>query len=192
MPIVTTRSSIALALALALTACGGSPSATGPTTRAAPAPMPPASIFELGEITVLEGANPMLKIHADGTTELGGHDGTMTVVWKPGPTLRPDGSIEVGGKAVAQLDADGSVRDRAKGTLVPITVKDDKVSFTSLGANVGIQLAVNGSVTLIGGNARADQTPSVVGADSAGKRRAVLFMMGLMLGGGPPTATSTP
>jgi hypothetical protein len=46
-----------------------------PTTPAAPT----ASVLELGEISVFEDASATVKIHANGTTEIGGHSGRMQI-----------------------------------------------------------------------------------------------------------------
>jgi len=181
-----TRSAFVLLCSFA--ACAGTPPPAKPAVQ---------PTFELGEITVFDGANAMLKIHADGTTELGGHAGrleikpgetastdSLPIVWKPGPTLKPDGSIELRGQAVVRVNRDGSVQDLKRGTTAPLTIDADKVSFTTDGRTVGLALAADGSIELIGGLAKADKPPRVEGADTPGKRRAVLALMGLMLHGG--------
>ncbi|HEY0251722.1 MAG TPA: hypothetical protein VGC41_09355, partial [Kofleriaceae bacterium] len=101
----------------ALAACGHKDAATTTTPTAKP-----DSQLELGEITLFDGAQAMVKIHADGSTEVGGHSGSMElkngqtastdslpVTFKPGPTIKTDGTFEWKGKAVARVNADGTV-----------------------------------------------------------------------------------
>ena len=182
-------------LTFALAACGGK-SAT-PTT-----PTAPASTFELGELTVFEGDQAMVKIHADGSSELGGHSGKMElkpgqtassdslpVTWKPGPLFKADGTIEYKGKAVAKVNADGTVMNLESNKVEPITITADKVTLDK-GA---IVLAADGTISFEGPNAtKPDKTPHVTGADTPGKRRTVLALVGLLLGGETKSESTGP
>lgn len=176
-----------LVLGLLLVACGGK-STTTPTS-----PKPPTTTFELGELTVFEGKDAMVKIHADGTSELGGHSGKLEVkpgetassdalpiTWKPGPVFKTDGTIEYEGKPVARVNADGTVMDLTANKPVPITITADKITFDK----GSIDLAADGTMTLVGGEGtKPDKAPRVEGADTPGKRRTVLALVGLLLGG---------
>lgn len=173
-------------LTFVLAACGSKP-ATSTT------PTQPASTFELGELTVFDGDQAMLKIHADGSTELGGHSGklevkpgqtastdSLPVVWKAGPVFKTDGTIEYKGKAVAKVNADGTVMNLETNKAEPITITSDKATFEK-GA---IELSADGKMSFVGGNGTPpEKTPHVTGADTPGKRRTVLALVGLMLGG---------
>lgn len=199
-------------LSLVLAACGGASTghATTPSsTTAAPAA---ATTFELGEITVFDGPDAMLKVHADGSTELGGHDSQMApgattattkVVWQPGPTLKPDGTIEWQGKAVAKLADDGTLQDLTSSTPTGIHVTADELAITDHGQTVTLALAADGKVTITNAPGKLhDQPPHVEGADTPAKRRTVLTLIGLLLGGheevskpvesGPPAVAPAP
>src|SRR5450432_3388775 len=139
-------------------ACGGKPSHE--TTTPPPAT---TSQLELGEITVFDGANAMFKIHANGTTEMGTHKGSMEIKpgqtastdslpisWEPGPTLHADGTIDAQGAPVAKLNADGSIMELKTNTALPVKVADDKVTITdSKGTSVSAQLGSDGKLTII-------------------------------------------
>ena len=194
-------------LALALAACGGASSAghsTTPSNQTAPAA---STTFELGEITVFDGPDAMLKVHADGSTELGGHQSDMQpgatspttkVVWMPGPTLKTDGTIEWKGKPVAKLADDGTLQaiDAPAGASMPaIHVTADQLAITAQGQTVTVALAADGAITITNAPGKLhDQPPHVEGADTPGKRRAVLTLLAFVLGGPAPTveAPGTP
>ena len=182
----------AAALALALAACGGQ-GTSHPTTPAATAPAPR---FELAEMTVFDGPHPMVKLHADGSTELGvrstleeGEPGKPPIVsppstaWKPGPKLNPDGTIAFGGKLIARLDPDGTIFNLVSNKPEPLKVSDDRVELTSAGHVTTIELAADGKMTILNPPGRLhDQPPHVEGADTPGKRRTVLALIGLLVG----------
>ena len=193
------------------TACGGKPATTTttPTTPTTPTTAPAGSVLELGEITIFDGAQPMVKIHADGSTELGGHSGSMEikpgqpastdslpVVWKAGPKLGADGSVSAGGEVRGRVTADGKIVDAKTNQPLPMVVSDDKIDITEGGKTVSILLAADGTVSFAGGDgAQPDKPPHVEGATTPGKRRTALVVMGLLLTTGepestPPTATS--
>lgn len=183
------------AVALALAACGGQ-GTSHPTAPAATAAAP-APRFELGEITVFDGPDPMVKVHADGSTELGvrttlseGEPGkppttsAPTIAWKPGPKLNSDGTIAFGGKLVARLDPDGTIVDLDSNKPEPIKVFDDHLELAAGSQVTTVALAADGKVTITNPPGKLhDQPPHVEGADTPGKRRSVLALLGLLLGG---------
>ena len=179
-----------------IAACGGAKPAASPPTPVA------VSAFELGEITVFDGNQAMMKIHANGTTELAGHKGTMVIepgktassdslplVWEAGPTLQADGSIVVKGERRVQVRPDGSVQDLVHGTAIPIVITAERGTIQHDGKTFAIELAADGKITLVGGTGKPDVAPRVEGADSPGKRRVVLALMTLMLTGGKAEST---
>jgi hypothetical protein len=180
-----------LMLAAALAACGGkSKPDTTPTTTEVAA----TGGIELGEITMFDGDEAMLKIHADGTTEVGGRSGelkpgpdgkmssdSLPIVFKPGPTIKPDGSIEFQGEAVARINADGTIVGlKGKTETLPIVVTADKVTVTEGGKQMGFELAADGKVTVFGSDKQPDKPIRVEGADTPGKRRLVLAFTSMM------------
>ncbi len=193
------RSSLSVVLALALAACGGSAKPSVPP----PAPTAPSSVFELGEITLLDGDTAMIKLHADGTTEMGGHKGSMAlkpgetastdslpVVWSPGPTIKTDGTMIVDGAAVVQVNADGTVTNLKTKEALPLVVTADKVTITNDGKVVSISIGADGALTLVGGTPKPDIHARVTGADTAGKRRAVLAFVALTFASGKVETSS--
>lgn len=165
----------ALALGL-LTACGGGQSSTPSTATPAPTIAPASStVFELGEMQLSEGDTVVMKVHADGTTELGAmRNGTFE--WQPGPVASTSGSITWGSKSL-QVGADGTVT--AEGQALPLRVVDDAIE-TSGGK---LALSPEGTFTFAG------QPPNkplrVEGADTPGKRKLVLLLVALQSAGGP-------
>jgi hypothetical protein len=176
-----------LALAFLIVACSpaAQPAAVDrPATAAAP-------IFELGEITVLEAGTPMLKLHANGTTEIAAHHGAMTVApgapassaslpveLQPGPTFAADGSLTNNGQPIARLAADGTLH--AKDRALPIVVTADRVTLSQLAAAISID--ANGQIHFEGGNSQAvPKDLRVQGANTPGQRRAVLTLLALLL-----------
>jgi hypothetical protein len=184
-----------LLFALALAACGSK--GAGPTTAPLPPTTAPATTtLELGEVTVYDGSDAMVKIHANGNTEMGGQS-NGAVTYKAGPVLAADGTATYEGKPVAKLNADGTVMDLTTNKIVPITVTADKLTISGGGQTASIVLNADGTMTVPNGGSKA--APRVEGADTAGKRRAVLLMVGLLMGGsddkpadsGPATAPAT-
>lgn len=189
-----------IALVSVVMACGGKPS-----TETTTPPAPPASQLELGEITVFDGANAMLKIHANGTTEMASHKGTMEIkpgqpassdslpiVWDAGPTLHADGTIDAKGAAVARVNGDGSIMELKTNTALPVKVADDKVTITdSKGTSVSAQLGSDGKLTFINAPDR-EHLPQirVEGADTQGKRRTVLAILGVIFAPGEVKVSS--
>jgi hypothetical protein len=147
------RACVALGVC-SLVACGGGASqATTPKTPtpapAAPAPSTPAEstaglALDLGEVTVYDGDEALLKLHADGTTELGAkQDGAIR--WVPGPTFRTDGSLLVEGQLRARLTGQG-IAIAGSEQVLPLAVSADEVKVES----VSFSLAADGALRVIG------------------------------------------
>jgi hypothetical protein len=165
----------------ALAGCWTSTATTAPPP---PARLQPTPTFELGEIVVFDGPDAMLKIHASGATEIGRKkDGSPDGVrWKPGPTLAADGSIEYRGKPRARVAADGTVLDPATNQPLPIKVSDAKLEVSARGRVTTVALSPEGKITITNAPGTLhDQPPRVEGADTPGKRRAVLALVGFIL-----------
>ena len=182
---------VPFAAALALIACGGKTESTSTPPKPVASVSP---IFELGEMTLVEATQGVFKIHADGTTEMADRSGTverkpgqsassdrLPVTWKPGPTLHTDGTFLVHGEAVVRVKPDGSVVNLKTGDAEPLVVIDDTLTVTDHGERHVVKLATDGALTLVGGQGRAAEVLHVDGAETAGKRRAVLAMVGLAL-----------
>jgi hypothetical protein len=187
-----TKISTVFALSIALAACGGK---DGGSTTTTPTTAKADMQFELGEMTVLEGTQAMIKIHADGSTEIGSRSGTMElkpgqpassdslpVSFKPGPMIKTDGTFEWQGKAVARVNSDGTVTNLENNQPAQVTLTADQVTMPE----GTIALAADGKLTVAGPHATtpsADKQMHAEGADTAGKRRTVLALVALMLHG---------
>jgi len=75
---------------------------------------------------------------------------------------------------------------RAPYKLVAIKVTADRVTLDDNGEKVEIVLGAVGMLTMPG---EASRAAHVEGADSAGKRRAMMLMLGMMLGAGGSSKT---
>ncbi|MEO8704943.1 MAG: hypothetical protein ABI867_33125 [Kofleriaceae bacterium] len=182
-----------LVLVLAAAACGGPPAPKTPENAVA------TTAVELGEITVFDRGQAMLKFHADGTTEMGGRSGrarlvpgqsfssdSLPVTWKAGPTVQSDGTVAFQGTPRVRINADGTITDLRNGTALPMAVTGDRVMVEP---GKGLSLTADGFVTVIGG--RPGMAIRVAGADTPAKRRLVLGFMGMMFLG-KSTVTTTP
>ena len=171
-------------------AAGGyRPKAPSPTARAAAAP----AVVELGEVTLYEGDDAVMKIHADGSTEIGYRSGRLDVKpgvtasskslplrLRPGPAIRTDGTFAWKGEDVIRVNADGTFTDVRANQPVPIVITGDTARRRD--HDVGIELAADGSIRVFGGNPEAlDKPLRVEGADTPGKRRAILAFAALQL-----------
>jgi hypothetical protein len=186
---------LALVLALApAAACGGKSSSAdttpkAPETTAAAAPATPGAVLELGEMTVLQGNDAVLKIHADGGTELGGSNNGQ-IAYQPGPKIHTDGTFESPtGKLGVKLNADGSLVDLTTQKPLPLTVTANDVTIAADGQSVKISLAADGTINVPGATG---VTAKVQGADTAGKRKLTLALVGLILLPPPQTPTAAP
>lgn len=180
-----TMKSIVLPLALAACAAGTAQK-TVPTT--------PTPVVELGELTLFEGDDAMLKIHTDGSTELGYRSGRMTVEpgkpassdslpvhLRPGPMLRADGTIEHGGKALGRITAEGAIINLVNHATLPLTVSADKLTLVGPGKTIAFELAANGTISITGADSFAAKPLRVAGADTPGKRKAMLALIAVQL-----------
>src|SRR5262245_61644654 len=113
-------------LALGLGACGGAGKDGGDTTPPAADNGPPRAV-ELAEITVYEHDQAMVRLHADGTSEVARNalQDTTETAWDPGPTVAADGTVSVGTTEVARINPDGSVVDLLTQSNMPITLTAD-------------------------------------------------------------------
>jgi hypothetical protein len=178
-----------VSIVLMLVGCGGTP--TPPPVAPTPTPTATAGVLEVGEITVFDGADAVLKIHADGSTEMGGKS-MGAVAWKPGPTIKTDGTFVASGDPKIQVTADGKVMNLKNNQPMPVTVTGDTATITEGGKSMTIGLGADGTMTLTGGEKQPDKMPHVQGADTAGKRRTVLVFMAMMLTSDDAHAVSTP
>jgi hypothetical protein len=139
----------ALALGVCLLgACGGGKKPQSRTTPATPPAAPAAATaalaLDLGEVTVYDGDEALLRLHTDGTTELGAkEDGVFE--WVAGPTFRADGALLVDGETRAQLTADG-IAITGSDQKLPLAVSADKVMVE----NVSFSLAADGALRVVG------------------------------------------
>jgi hypothetical protein len=177
-----------VSIVLVLVACGGSSTPAPKPADPTASPTAAAGVLEVGEIIVMDGTEAVLKIHADGSTEMGGKS-NGAVAWQPGPTIKTDGTFVVSGDPKIQVTADGKVMDLKTNQPMPVTVTADSATLTEGGKSVTIGLGADGAMTLSGGEKQPDQMPHVQGADTAGKRRAVLVLMVMMLDHATPKST---
>ena len=195
-----THDLVSILASVALAAC-----ASKPTTPATPPPA--ATTLELGEMTIFDGANAMFKIHANGSTEMGTHKGSMAIepgktassdslpiVWEPGPTLHADGTIDgkTGPVAKVNFDAGGTIVELKTNKTLPITVADDKLTITNNGTSVSAQLAADGNLTVLNPPEGSKKMQiRIEGADTPGKRRTMLALIGLLFAPGEVKVEST-
>ena len=185
---------VSMFVSVALAAC-----ASKPTTPATPPPTA-ATTLELGEMTIFDGANAMFKVHANGSTEMGMHKGSMAIepgktastdslpiVWEPGPTLHADGTIDgkTGPVAKINFESGGTIVELKTNKTLPITVADDKLTITNNGTSVSAQLAADGNLTVLNPPEGSKKMEiRVEGADTPGKRRTMLALLGLLFAPG--------
>lgn len=182
----------AFAVVLGLAACGGSSTSTALAT-----PTAPASVLELGEITIADGAQPVFKLHVDGTSEMGVRKGRLEITpgqtassdslplsWDPGPTLHADGTIDAKGKtAVARLNQDGTITATETHETLPMTVIGSRLTITVGGATKAVlDLAPDGSIKATPAPGKFDL--HVQGASSPGQIKAALVLLGIALAPG--------
>jgi len=163
-------------------------------------------VIELGELTLFEGDDAVLKIHADGSTEMGHRSGklelkpgqvasssSLPVTFQAGPTIKPDGTIESKGQAVARLKPDGTIVNLKTNVTLPAIVGADKVTITERGTTITIELAADGTLSVIGAKKNHPDKPMrLAGADTPGKRKIVLALIAVMTGGMHKVDTDEP
>lgn len=194
-----------LGIAVALSACAHTV-ATKPATT--PARVIPAStVFELGEVTMFEGDAPVLKLHANGATEIGYRSlerpvelkpgqtfdtRNLPYKLKPGPTLAADGTFRRDGRDTVRANLDGTISVIATNAPVAgITLTAESVRLQSpKGPTITITLGADGTLALEGGDKLDDKPLRITGADTPGKRRAILALVGLSLLPGTRVETS--
>jgi hypothetical protein len=193
---------IAILVVSTFAACGGK---TASVASLSNAPVAQGSAVELGEITIFDDAEPMLKIHADGSTEMANKSGrlytvpgttassrSLTITWQAGPTIRPDGIVSADGRDVARINADGTVIILETSEPLPATITDDKLTVTRQdGSTRTLALGADGALVASHGNRPPTPQGRVVGADTAGKRRTVLSLIAMMLIGSSSSVTVT-
>jgi hypothetical protein len=171
-----------------LAACGGKGAAPTTPTPATSNATTTAGTFELGEITVFEGSDAVLKIHTNGSTEIarGSVPKDAKPTLDPGPTLKPDGTLEEEGKAVARITSDGTLASLGDNKPTGVHVDADAFSFDAHdGSPVWkMSLASDGKLTMPVDHKPDAGEPApdmhVTGADTPGKRRATLAMMSIV------------
>lgn len=191
---------IALALALAaLAACGGGGKSATATTTPAPATgeSPAASgpighpYLGLAEITVFQGKDAMLKIHADGAIELGDRT-PQGISYKPGPTIQADGTFVYQGKAVGRVDQDGTVHNLESGATAKFDFGDDFISVPA-GPDQKVTLRLGPDLVVkLEGMPQKGEPIHVEGAKDVAARRTVLVVMASLLLGDVKTEPSSP
>ncbi len=162
-------------LALVLAACGGSKQPD--PAKATPAAS--ATVIELAELTLIDGDQPFMKLHADGKSEIAFAPGK----WDPGPTFHADGTIDFEGKPMGkvttgiggQLELVGTHNDKVVATDAMLTVTQD-------GEVSGLELGADGKATFTGAHHRKGQSFRIEGATTPGKRQTALLMSLLMFG----------
>lgn len=179
---MTAVRTVALALGLAgaaLIGCGGSVARDGDTTPGGGSAAAAPKAVELAEITVYENDQPMVRLHADGTSEVARsalHD-TASAEWDPGPTVAADGTVSVGGSEVARINPDGTIVDLSTQSSMPITLTADRVTAARDGMVRGFALAESGQVSRIEGAVTTALPIRVDGATTPIQRRTVLAFL---------------
>ncbi len=133
-------------LAVALVACG-SKSKSDTTTAEQPAATDGVAL-KLAEVTVYDGKEPLFKLHADGTTELGTKEATE-VKWVAGPTFKADGTLLVDGEPKAKLTQAG-IAITGTDKVLPLAIKEDSVSVSDADKQISFSLEADGSLKVAG------------------------------------------
>lgn len=142
-------------------------------------PEPPAPPhLEFAEMTLFQGKTAVLKIHADGKTEM--YDPKAKAL-APGPTVKTDGTFNFKEQDVARANPDGTIKQLPSGDTLPVTVTEQKVVNTSTGTEVGLQLAADGTITPIGQPAPPPaQAMRLEGATTPAHRKTALAVVGAL------------
>jgi hypothetical protein len=134
--------------------------------------------LEFAEMTLFQGKTPVLKIHADGKTEM--YDPKAKGL-APGPTVKPDGTFNFKEQDVARANPDGTIKQLPSGETLPVTVTEEKVVNTASGSEVGLTLAADGAMTPIGQAAPPPaQAMRLEGAATPGNRKTALTIIGAL------------
>jgi hypothetical protein len=148
--------------------------------------------LEFSEMVLYDGTTPVLKVHADGSTELGKRTGDPKakppkVTWEAGPLVKADGTLVYKEQNVARVHPDGSMVNLLTNEPLPVKVHADTVMSNQNGKEIGLALAEDGSISLVGQAAPATGKPvmKLEGASTAGQRKTALAIMGaILLSGG--------
>jgi hypothetical protein len=173
-------------------ACGGGdkpapakpvpePIAKEPEPEPPKEPEPPPFELALGDATAWDGKKEVFRMKADGSTEMAStvtKKKKTTTEWKPGPMIKADGTVELDGKAVAQITADGA-KNLETGEPFPIKIAGDEISATGEGdVEVKFVLDAEGNAKVVGGP--MDGRTYVIKSEDANVRRTVFLVMGTM------------
>ena len=71
-------------------------------------------------MTLFQGKTAVLKIHADGKTEM--YDAKAKAL-APGPTVKADGTFNFKEQDVARANPDGTIKQLPSGETLPVTVR---------------------------------------------------------------------
>jgi hypothetical protein len=173
-----------IAVVCVLAACGGS-AAREETTPSPPAQRAAAAV-ELAEITVLEHDRPMVRLHADGSSEITSQlrdvEEPPAGMWDPGPTVHADGVVTFKGVDIARINADGTIVNLETQTNLPVLVTPDGVTTTRAGPPKGFALAASGQLSSVDGDVTTEIPIRVEGAATPGQRRTALAFLVLVFG----------
>ncbi len=149
-----------------------------PDQPAKPPDPPGPAHLEFAEMTLFQGKTPVLKIHADGKTEM--YDPKAKAL-APGPVVKADGTFNFKDQDVARANPDGTIKQLPSGETLPVTVSEQKVVNTSTGSEVGLSLAEDGSITPIGQPAPPPaQAMRLEGATTPAHRKTALAVVGAL------------
>jgi hypothetical protein len=144
MRISATKRIATALIAVALVACGGQKAKSDST----PAPADGSVALKLAEVTVFDGQDALLKLHADGTTELSSKEANETK-WVKGPTFQADGTLLVDGQPKAKLTQAG-IAITGTDKVLPLAIKEDRVSVTDADKQIIFSLEKDGSLKVAG------------------------------------------
>jgi hypothetical protein len=134
--------------------------------------------LEFAEMTLFQGKTAVLKIHADGKTEM--YDAKAKAL-APGPTVKADGTFNFKEQDVARANPDGTIKQLPSGETLPVTVSEAKVVNTASGSEVGLALAADGTITPIGQPAPPPaQAMRLEGATTPAHRKTALAVVGAL------------
>lgn len=162
------------------------PAESGGQTADAPALEPH---LEFAEMTLFEGSKPVLKIHADGSTELPkrlsdpGAAQSGEAQWEAGPLVKADGTIIFKEQQVARVNPDGTITNLRTNEKLPVTYSASEVVSTGGGKQVGLSLAEDGNMTLTGdvpAEAAGKAVMKLEGAQSEAHRKTALAVVGAL------------
>ncbi len=101
------------------------------------------------------------------------------IAYQPGPTVHTDGTFSSPtGKLGIKVNADGTLTDLTDQKPLPLTITANAVTIEAQGQTAQIQLAADGTLVVPGETGSAVK---VTGADTPGKRKLTLALIGLIL-----------